>query len=169
MQRTTSLEFQLKCTLRGFHCCKGVINLGNAQEYGGIFSEGVNWGNVQICAFFVLRNRPFRAPSSDWNHFCFEWKLALWAARGWTYIHVSHSVSNSTGVQAHPDHQNPDDAAFYEKTTHIRVYHQPLHRLTPFLLQLYLFVTRSPYHLKSCNLVEWVNSCEDFGVQAVGN
>jgi hypothetical protein len=41
--------------------------------------------------------------------------------------------------------------------------------LTPFLLQLYLFVTRSPYHLKSCNLVEWVNSCEDFGVQAVGN
>ena len=32
-------------------------------------SEGVNWGNVQMCASFALKNRPFTAPSSDWNHF----------------------------------------------------------------------------------------------------
>jgi hypothetical protein len=71
-----------------------------------------------------------------------------------------------------PDHQN-FGAAFHEKTLYIRVYHQPLHRLTPFLLQWHLFVARSLYHLKSCNWVNWVNSCVYFlvksGVHAVGN
>jgi hypothetical protein len=50
-------------------------------------------------------------------------------------IHVSNSVRNLTGVQAHPDHQNPNGAASHEKTAYICVCHQPLHRLTPFLLQ----------------------------------
>ena len=67
----------------------------------------------------------------------------------------------------------PNGAAVHEKTAYIRVNHQQLHRLTPLLLQWYLFVTRSPCHLKSCNLVNWVNSCEDFvvrsGVHTVGN
>jgi hypothetical protein len=34
----------------------------------------------------------------------------------------------------------PNGAAFHEKTAYICVYHQPLYRLTPFLLQGYLFV-----------------------------
>ena len=42
-----------------------------------------------------------------------------------------------------------------------------------FFLQCYLFVTRTPYHQKSCDLEWWVACCEDFvvksGVYAVGN
>jgi len=39
--------------------------------------EGGNWGNVQICAFFALRSRPFTAPLFDWDHFCSKLKLEL--------------------------------------------------------------------------------------------
>jgi len=42
---------------------------------GCIMPEGVNWGSVQICAFFALRSQPFTAPLSDWNHFSFKLKL----------------------------------------------------------------------------------------------
>jgi hypothetical protein len=42
-----------------------------------------------------------------------------------------------------------------------------------FFLQWYLFVTRTPYHHKSCDLEWWVACCEDFvvksGVHAVSN
>ena len=46
-----------------------------------IIPEGGNWGNVQICAFFALRSRPFTAPLFDWDHFCSKLKLELWVTR----------------------------------------------------------------------------------------
>ena len=32
-------------------------------------------GNNSKCSFFALRSQPFTAPSANWHHLCFTWKL----------------------------------------------------------------------------------------------
>jgi hypothetical protein len=51
-------------------------------------TEGGDWGIVQKWSLFALRSQPSTAPSSDWNHSCFNWKLAFLARRGCAYIYV---------------------------------------------------------------------------------
>jgi len=105
-----------------------------------IMSEGVNWETVQMCVFFALRSRPSTASQSDWDHFSFRFKLALWVTRGCAWIYVGHFVCKLAGLQAHADHQNPDRVALHGKTAYVSLDHRSLHRFTPSLLQWYLFL-----------------------------
>jgi len=119
-----------------------------------MLSKGVNWGNVQICAFFALRSRPSTAPQSDWDDFCFKLKLALWVTRKCVWIHVGHLVCKLAGLQAHNDYQDQKWVVLHGKTACVGLHPQRLDCFTPIFLQWYLFVTRPPYHQKSCDL-EW--------------
>jgi len=98
--------------------------------------EGVNWGNVQICAFFALRSRPSTAPQSDWDHFCFKLKLALWVTRGCAWIHVGHSVCKLAGHQAHNDYQNLNRVVLHGKTACVGLHPQSLGCFTPFFAMI---------------------------------
>jgi len=67
-------DLPYQCCSNGYHTIQPLLLLK-------ILAEGVNWGNVQICAFFALRSRPFTAPLFEWDHFCSKLKLELWVTR----------------------------------------------------------------------------------------
>ena len=105
--------------------------------------------------------------------FMLKSKLALWVTRGCAWIHVGHSVSKLAGLRAHNGYQNSNMVVLHGKTAYVGLHPLLLDRFTLFCLQWYLFVTRTPYHQKSCDLEWWVACCEDFvvksGVHATGN
>jgi len=86
---------------------------------------------------------------------------------------VGHSVCKLAGLQAHNDYQNPNRVVLHGKTACVGLHPQLLGRFTPNILQWYLYVARTPYHQKPCDLVMWVACCEDYcvksGVHAAGN
>ena len=97
--------------------------------------EGVNWGNVQICAFLALTGHS--QPLHPIGPFLLLIKACIMSCtRMCLHPCKSHCAQFDRCSSSRPDHQNfPNGVAFHEKTAYIRVYHQPLHRLTPYLLR----------------------------------
>ena len=83
-------------------------------------------------------------------------KLALWVTRGCDWIHVGRSVCKLAGLKAQSDHQNPRKVALQGKTAFVGLLPQLVDRFTPFLLQWCLFIIRTLWHQKPCDLVMWV-------------
>ena len=102
---------------------------------GRVLPEVVNWGNVQKCALFALGSQPSTAILSDWYHFCFKLKPALWDTRGCAWIHVGRSVCKMAGLKAHSRHQNPRKVALHGKTAYVGLHPQLSDRFTPLFLQ----------------------------------
>jgi len=73
------------------------------------------------------------------------------------------------GLKAHADHQNLKRVTLHGIIAYVGLDHQKLHRFTPFLLQWYLFNTRTPYHQKLCKLEWWMACCEKFCGEKLGS
>ena len=179
IQSAKSIQVQCLDCGRGCTCTKPAPPLWLIISGRNVRGGQLGGGCLNMC-LFALRSRPFTAPLFDWDHFCSKLKLELWVTRWCACIHVGCSVCKLAGLNAYADHQNPYRVALHGKTAYVGqtacwacwadsiwgLDHQPLHRLTPFLLQWYLFVTRTSYHQKSCDLEWWMTCCGDFVVKS---